>query len=118
MAGVEAEEMEIQRADHETSVVVAVKGRLDAVSSPEFDRVLTGLMEEGNKDFVLDFGALDYISSAGLRSVLLAAKKLKTKGKRLALAALKDVVREVFDISGFSTIIAVYPSTQAALNDI
>jgi len=110
--------MEINRVNHEASVVVAVKGRLDAVSSPEFDRVLAGFLEEGDKNFVLDFGALDYISSAGLRSVLLAAKMLKAKGKRLSLAALKDVVKEVFDIAGFSAIIAAYPSTQAALNDL
>jgi anti-sigma B factor antagonist len=111
-------EMEINRANHDASVVVAVKGRLDAVSSPEFDRLLAGFLEEGDKDFVIDFGALDYISSAGLRSVLLAAKKLKAKGRRLSLAALKDVVKEVFDIAGFSTIIAIYPSAQAALNDL
>lgn len=110
--------MEMERENHDGAVVVAVKGRLDAVSSPEFDRVLGGILEEGDKNFVLDFGSLDYISSAGLRSVLLAAKKLKTKGKRLSLSALKDVVKEVFDIAGFSAIIAVYPSTQAALSDM
>jgi anti-anti-sigma factor len=110
--------MEINRANHDASMVVAVKGRLDAVSSSEFDRVLTGYLGEGDKDVVLDFEALDYISSAGLRSVLLAAKRLKSKGKRLSLAALKDVVKDVFEIAGFSAIIAVYPSTQAALNDL
>jgi anti-anti-sigma factor len=110
--------MEINKTNHDTSVIVTVKGRLDAVTSPEFDQVVAGFLDEGDKDFVLDFGALDYISSAGLRSVLLAAKKLKARGKRLSLSALKDVVKEVFDIAGFSAILAVYPSTQAALNDM
>jgi anti-anti-sigma factor len=110
--------MEINKANHDASVVVTVKGRLDAVTSPEFDRVLAGFIEEGDQNFVLDFGALDYISSAGLRSILLAARELKAKGKRLSLSALRDVVKEVFEIAGFSAIIAVYPSTQAALNDM
>ena len=109
--------MEIQKKKENETVVVSVKGRLDAVSSPEFEKELAALMAEGESVFVLDFGSLDYISSAGLRSILAATKKLKEKQGKLLLASLKEVVKEVFDISGFSAIIPIHDSVEAALSE-
>ena len=110
--------MEIQKKKEKETVVVSVKGRLDAVSSPEFEKELAALMAEGESIFVLDFGGLDYISSAGLRSILAATKKLKEKKGKLLLASLKEVVKEVFDISGFSAIIPIHDTVEAALAEV
>jgi len=110
--------MEISKRKEKNAVVVSVKGRLDAVTSPDFEKELTGLIAQGETLFVLDFGKLDYISSAGLRSVLATTKRLKEKQGKLFISSLKDVVKEVFEISGFSAIIPIYESPDLALSKI
>jgi stage II sporulation protein AA (anti-sigma F factor antagonist) len=106
--------MEIKTRKEENATVVSIKGRMDAISSPEFEKELSDLMAEGHKDFIIDFGELDYISSAGLRSILAAAKKVESKEGKLLLCALRDMVKEVFEISGFTAIIPVYESVNSA----
>ena len=110
--------MEIKTRKEKNAMVVSIKGRMDAVSSPEFEKELSELMAEGEKNFIIDFGKLDYISSAGLRSILATAKKLEGKEGKLLLSALKDMVKEVFEISGFSAIIPIYESVDSALNHV
>lgn len=110
--------MEIITRKEKNTVVVSVKGRMDAVSSPEFEKGLEELMAEGEKVFIIDLGELDYISSAGLRSILATAKKLKPNEGQILLSSLKDVVKEVFDISGFSSIIPIHESVESALAQI
>ena len=73
-------------------------------------------MDQGEKVVIVDFAGLDYISSAGLRSILSASKKLKGKEGSILLASLKDIVKEVFEISGFSTILPIYESVEIALS--
>jgi anti-sigma B factor antagonist len=110
--------MEIKKKRKNGIMVISVTGRLDAVSSPEFENELTGLMAGGERLLVLDFGELDYISSAGLRTILAATKKLKESQGKLTLAALKSVVKEVFEISGFSSIIPIFDSVDSAREDM
>jgi anti-anti-sigma factor len=110
--------MEITRRNVKNAVVVSVKGRLDAVTSPDFEKELTEVIAQGETLLVLDFGHLDYISSAGLRTVLATTKRLKEKQGKLYLSSLKDMVKEVFEISGFSTIIPIYESLDVALSEI
>jgi len=98
--------------------VVSVSGRMDGVSAPEFEEKLSAWIAEGETSFIIDFGSLDYISSAGLRSILVTAKKLKAKNGRLLLCTLKDTVKEVFEISGFSSIVPIYESVNAAVEQI
>lgn len=110
--------MEIETRKEENATVVSVTGKMDAVSSPEFEKKLLELMAEEEKDFVIDFAGLDYISSAGLRVILATTKKLKEKEGKLLLSSLKDIVKEVFEISGFTAIIPIYDSVETALTDI
>ncbi|MBN1277716.1 MAG: STAS domain-containing protein [Deltaproteobacteria bacterium] len=98
--------------------VVSVSGRMDGVSAPEFEEKLSAWIAEGETSFIIDFGSLDYISSAGLRSILVTAKKLKAKNGRLLLCTLKDTVKEVFEISGFSSIVPIYESVNSAVEQI
>ena len=72
----------------------------------------------GEIRFIIDFEALDYISSAGLRSILVIAKKLKAQDGQILLCSLKDAVKEVFEISGFSSIIPIHESVEAAIAQI
>jgi anti-anti-sigma factor len=107
--------MKIEARAENGRLVVRVEGRMDAVSAPEFDRKCEEWIAAGAVMFVLDFGGLEYISSAGLRSLLVLGKKLSSKKGKVVIASLKDVVREVFAISGFGSIFSVVDSVEAAL---
>jgi anti-anti-sigma factor len=96
-------------------IIVSVSGRMDAVSAPDFDRRCEDWLAEGLSLFVVDFSSLEYISSAGLRSLLVLAKKLSARKGQVVIAALKDVVKEVFTISGFGGIFTLADSVEAAL---
>ena len=107
--------MELSVKNEEKGTLVTVTGRMDAVSSPEFEKELARLIDEGNINFVVDLAGLDYISSSGLRSILVTAKKLKAKNGQILLASLQAVVKEVFEISGFSAIIPIHESVEEAM---
>lgn len=91
------------------------KGRIDSATGPAFEKDVLGQIDKGKRRLLLDFADLAYISSAGLRIVLLAAKRMKSSGGRLALCSLNPQISEVFEISGFNRIIDIHPSRDAAL---
>ena len=96
--------------------VLAFEGKLDTQTSPDAQQQLTRLIEAGEKRFIVDFEKLDYISSAGLRVLLVAAKQLKGIDGELRICSLNEVVGEVFDISGFTTIFKIFGSEPEALD--
>jgi anti-anti-sigma factor len=98
-----------------TSMTVGLEGRMDAMTSPEFNNRLDGWIGEGVTDFFIDCSQLDYISSAGLRAMLLVAKELKGRGGDLQLASLQETVHTVFTISGFDKIISIVESFDDAV---
>jgi anti-anti-sigma factor len=110
--------MKIDSRKDSGRIVVSVAGRMDAVSAPEFDRKCDEWLAEGTSAFVLDFGGLEYISSAGLRSLLVLGKKLSAKKGKVVIASVKDVVKEVFSISGFGSIFTMVDSVEAALQQL
>ncbi|MBI4962349.1 MAG: STAS domain-containing protein [Desulfomonile tiedjei] len=103
------------RKDSET-LVVSVQGRMDTLSAPEFDSKMEGLFGQGEKKVVLDFGKLEYVSSAGLRSILVAAKKAKAAGGSVCCCDLQSMVKKVFDLSGFAAMVPVFDSVEEALS--
>jgi anti-anti-sigma factor len=108
----------VDTGKEKNAIIVAVKGRMDAVSAPELEDRLGDWMDKGETQIIIDLGGLDYISSAGLRIILATAKKLKDKGGQLLLACLTKMVKEVFEISGFSAIIPIYESVESALAEV
>ncbi|MEI9981865.1 MAG: STAS domain-containing protein [Aliidongia sp.] len=90
------------------------QGRLDSNSGPVFEKELLGYIEGGSRRLLLDFSDLTYISSAGLRVVLVAAKRMKAAGGKLVLASLSAQVAEVFEISGFNRILDIEPDYASA----
>jgi len=98
--------------------IVGFAGNLDSNTSPEAQQAIDGILAGGGKKVVVDFSALDYISSAGLRVLLGAAKKLGGGGGALRLFGLNETVREVFQISGFSTILTVVATEEDALRGL
>jgi anti-anti-sigma factor len=97
------------------ALVVSVEGRIDTISAPDFQRRMEEMLQEGARAIVVDLERLEYISSAGLRSVLVAAQKCKQAGGRFCCCALQGMVKKVFDISGFHVIIPILETTEQAL---
>ena len=94
---------------------VALQGQINSANAAAIESEVLTLVDGGAKNLVLDFAALDYISSAGLRMVLVVAKRLKGEGGQLVLSGMQPHVREVFDISGFLAILNVEPTRAEAL---
>ena len=107
--------MKISHDERDGVAVIRFEGNLDTNTAPEAQDTLDGLVAGGTTKVLVDFEALDYISSAGLRVLLATAKKLRGSGGNLRLCSLNETVAEVFEISGFSTIFAVFPSEAEAL---
>jgi anti-sigma B factor antagonist len=107
--------MEIFETNTNGVVILGVAGRLDASNAPSLEAKLLGLIAGGSQRFVIDCAQLDYISSAGLRTLLVAAKRLNASGGKIVLASLKDQIKEIFDIAGFSSIFHVYRTQDEAL---
>lgn len=110
--------MKIEATKQGNAVVMSLKGRLDAAASAEFETALSDWISKGSSDFLLNFSDLEYISSAGLRSILATSKKLKEKKGKLILSGLRGPVEEVFKISGFMSIFGVFDTVEAALKEI
>lgn len=99
-------------------VLLGLVGRLDSSTSPQMEEKVVGLLTGGAKQLVVNFARLDYISSAGLRVLLMAAKKLKASGGVIALCALKPHIREVFDIAGFTAMFPIHESEALAIRSL
>ncbi|MDR3205191.1 MAG: STAS domain-containing protein [Deltaproteobacteria bacterium] len=93
---------------------VTISGRLDASSVHDFDKTVAGL-SEGKGPVIVDLSDLEFISSAGLRSILMLGKALKAANRPLAFCSLNHMVDEVFQISGFVTIFSIFSDRAAAL---
>ena len=106
--------MEIGEARQDGMLVLRPVGRIDNLTSAAFQDRLLVAVRAGAADVVVDFTAVEYISSAGLRALMTAAK-LKPKERRIVVAALNSIVGEIFAISRFSEIIPVFDNVAAAI---
>ncbi|MBP2230382.1 anti-anti-sigma factor [Azospirillum agricola] len=94
--------------------VLRTEGRIDSGNAAEFEGHLVKAVGESSR-LVVDMAKLSYISSAGLRSLLIAAKKARPSGGRIALSAMAPHIREVFDLSGFSSLFEIHGDAGAAV---
>ncbi len=88
-----------------TTLEIALEGRLDTMTAPELESELKNSMDAAN-ELILDFGKLDYISSAGLRVLLSAHKVMSTKGG-MKVTHVNEIVQEVFEVTGFADILTI-----------
>ncbi len=93
-------------------LIIHTEGRLDAITSVEFEKEVMPMIQQSEHPVLIDFGKLEYISSAGLRTVLILAKETKKSNNSLALCSLNETILEVFRISGFDTIVSIYPTIE------
>jgi len=106
--------MEIDVKKEGQAVIIALTGRMDAVSAPQFDKTVDDFIAQGKTRILIDFKSLEYISSAGLQSILALAKRLELINGTVLLSDLNGAVKEVFEISGFCSIFPIYDNLDAA----
>ena len=102
-------------------LILAPQGRIDHASSNDFSVALEPYLEEcklGGTPLVLDFSGIEYISSVGLRALMLASRQIKAQNGRIAIAALTPGVKEVFEISRFNLVYKVFDSVDEAVTGV
>ena len=99
-------------------LILAPEGRIDSKTAKEFEGHLLGAIGNGESRIIVDFAKLDYISSAGLRVLLMAAKRLRGGGNVYRLCALSPNIKEVFEVSGFDRMLSIHDDRPAALEGL
>ena len=97
------------------TLIAKADGRIDGVNASAFEQGLRKVIEDGDKAVIVDLAGLSYISSAGLRAILLIAKTLSGRSAKFGLCSLSPPIREVFEISGFDKIVDIHESRDEAL---
>ena len=97
--------LNINKTVEDGAALFSLEGRLDTATAPELEQSLMASLDGVNK-LTLDFGNLEYISSAGLR-VLLAAQKLMSKQGEMKLIHVNESVMEIFEVTGFADILTI-----------
>ena len=95
-----------------------VGGRIDGSNAATFEEAIRKAIEESDRAVIMDFEQLSYISSAGLRAILVTAKSLWKQDTKFALCSLSDQIRRVFKSSGFDRMIAIHGSRREALDSL
>ncbi len=106
--------MEIQVTEHKRVVVLKVSGRIDSSTAGAFDEEVMGLIEGGKKNLVLDFSEVDFLSSAGLRT-LVTARKAVQGGGAVRLAAISNRVKDTLEIAGLDVLFEIHPDRESAV---
>jgi anti-anti-sigma factor len=110
--------MEISQKEENGIVFLAFEGRLDGAAATEAEQTVKSVLEGETNRLLFDFANLEYLSSAGLRVVLGAAKEIKRKDGKFVLCALNAYVKEVFEVSGFGAIIPITDSVEAGIKEV
>ncbi|MCK9399288.1 MAG: STAS domain-containing protein [Bacteroidales bacterium] len=107
--------MNVQVESSKDYTIVSVEGRIDSTNASEFEKPMMGVIERGCTKIILDCSGLNYISSSGLRVFLIVQKKMIAVKGQFSLCNLQPGIKEIFDISGFSSIFSVFPDKKSAM---
>lgn len=99
--------MEVVIKQQEKKTMVELKGRIDTTNADQFQQEISPLMEGDQPDIDIDCAEMTYTSSQGLRIFLLLQKSVNARGGKMVLRNMNPMVKEVFDITGFSNIITI-----------
>ena len=109
--------MEIKQEKKDEIIIIGLVGRLDANTAGQLEKKILPLIDEGEKKLLIDFSELEYISSAGLRLLLLTAKRLKNVKGKIVLCSMKEYIKEIFEIAGFTPIFTIRESQDEAVKE-
>jgi len=110
--------MDISEDRKADAVILALSGKLDAMTAKTFEDKILGGLSIIKQKIVLDLSQLEYVRSSGLRVFLLAAKRLQGTQGKILLCGLQDHIRQVFDLAGFSSILPIYGSRDEAIKGL
>ena len=110
--------MDVEIVDEDSLSIVRPQGRLDSTTSPQFEEALSGVLDRGVELLLIDMGGVSYVSSAGLHVLLTVAKRMRRESGWMRIFGLRDLVLEVFQISGFVAILDIRASETDARQDI
>ena len=97
--------LNINKSVEDSKVTFALEGRLDTITSPDFENELKGSLDNAT-ELIIDFTNLEYISSAGLR-VLLSAHKTMSKQGSMKITNVNSTIMEIFEVTGFADILSI-----------
>jgi anti-anti-sigma factor len=95
-------------------LILTLTGRIDAATTDHVAQTLAACIDRGERRIVMDLAAVDYISSVGLRSLIVAAKRLAPLGGRLGLCRLQPRIKQLFDIAGFTPLFPIADTADEA----
>ena len=107
--------MRITWKQKDRAAVARIEGRIDGANTAEFQRVLESGLSPTAQTLLMDFERVAFISSAGLRVVLMLGKQLRKRGADVAICSLPDSIREIFAITGFDRIVPIHGSEPQAI---
>ena len=107
--------MEITQKEENGIVSIVIKGRLDADSSTEAEKVVKDALGGETNRLLFNLDGLEYLSSAGLRVLLTAAKEMRRREGKIVLCALNEFVKEIFEVSGFQSLIPIADSVESGI---
>lgn len=110
--------MQIAIEEKETALLIRLTGHLGHGSVDELARVFNEWLGKGRQNFIVDMSHLQYISSAGLRCFFEAVTKVNNLKGKLILCGMQQEVRQVFDVSGFTSFFSICETMQNALKQI
>jgi len=110
--------MKIAHQEKDGVICFQIEGRLDAESAPEAETTVKDVLKQGHRRLLFDLSKMEYISSAGLRVILMAVKELRSKQGKVVLCGLTPYVKEIFDVSNFSSIIPITDSIETGLQQM
>ena len=111
-------QLSIPMEQHAKGVILCPAGRVDGTNAGDLESAMRGQLEAGQTTLIFDFADLKYISSAGLRVLLVAARDTQSKGGKAIFCGLSKQIAEVFAVSGFDKILAVHDNRAEALGAI
>lgn len=107
--------MDLSKEKISDFLVLSIDGRIDTNNFNEFELVINQIFDSGERNLIFNCSGLNYISSSGLRIFLIAQKKVNALNGKLHLCTMQPVIKEIFDISGFSTIFKIFDTQEEAL---
>lgn len=108
--------MEIVQNKKNDVIILSLKGRFSPAATGQVEEKVNEVINLGEKKLAIDFTELEYINSMGLRIILGATKKMRKLEGNIVLFALKDHIKEVFEMTGFSSIMTITSTEEEALS--
>jgi len=110
--------MELKTYQENNATIIEITGHLDTMTSPEYEKQMNKIVEGGCNVLIVDCTKLDYISSSGLRVLLMTLKTISNKGGKLVLFGMQEAVFEVFKICRFDSLFTITKDKAAALQAV